>query len=261
MKGQSRPIRIGPVAQNRDRCSRRPRSWCSPEWWRGVVGSAGGITSLVSYPALLAVGIPALPANVTNLVAGAACWPGAALTSRREMAGSGPHLARRLPVAAAGAVLGAVLLLVTPPGTFTVIVPYLVAAGALALLAQPLLIAATRGLRGHALVPIGLVSVYGGYFGAGSGILLLAVTLVLLDSDLPRANALKNMLVGASTLAAAAVLAVTGPVAWPFVAPLALGLFAGSIVGPVVARRVPAPIVRVTVAALGLYLAFVLWRG
>ncbi len=55
----------------------------------GVVGSAGGITSLVSYPALLAVGIPALPANVTNLVAGAACWPGAALTSRREMAGAG----------------------------------------------------------------------------------------------------------------------------------------------------------------------------
>ena len=55
----------------------------------GVVGSAGGITSLVSYPALLALGIPALPANVTNLVAGAACWPGAALTSRREMAGSG----------------------------------------------------------------------------------------------------------------------------------------------------------------------------
>ena len=66
----------------------------------GVVGSAGGITSLVSYPALLAAGIPALPANVTNLVAGAACWPGAALTSRQEMTGAGPHLARGLPVAA-----------------------------------------------------------------------------------------------------------------------------------------------------------------
>jgi len=227
----------------------------------GVVGSAGGITSLVSYPALLAVGLPALPANVTNLVAGAACWPGSALTSRQEMAGSGARLRRSLPLAAFGAAAGAVLLLVTPPGAFAVIVPYLVAAGAVALLAQPVLTKAVRGGRGHALVPIGLIAVYGGYFGAGSGILTLAVLLVLVDPDLPRANALKNMLVGASTMAAGAVLAVTGPVAWPLVVPLAVGMFAGSLVGPVVARRVPAAVVRVAVAALGLVLAVVLWWG
>ena len=227
----------------------------------GVVGSAGGITSLVSYPALLAVGVPTLPANVTNLVAGAACWPGSALTSRREMAGSGARLRRSLPVAAFGAAVGAVLLLVTPPGAFAVIVPYLVASGALALLAQPVLTKAVRGRRGHALVPVGLIAVYGGYFGAGSGILTLAVLLVLVDPDLPRANALKNMLVGASTLAAGVVLAITGPVAWPLVAPLAVGLFAGSLVGPVVARRVPAAVVRVAVAALGLGLAVALWLG
>jgi uncharacterized membrane protein YfcA len=154
-----------------------------------------------------------------------------------------------------------VLLLLTPPGTFTIIVPYLVAAGSLALLAQPLLTRATSGRRGHALVPIGLVSVYGGYFGAGSGILLLAVALILVDPDLPRANALKNMLVGASTLAAAVVLALAGPVAWSFVAPLAIGLFGGSLVGPVLARRLPATVIRVTVAVLGLCLAVVLWRG
>ena len=227
----------------------------------GAVGSAGGITSLVSYPALLAVGVPALPANATNLVAGAACWPGAALTSRQEMAGAGSYLRRGLPVAALGAAVGAVLLLVTPAGAFAAIVPYLVAAGSVALLAQPVLTRAVRGRRGHALLPIGLIAVYGGYFGAGSGILTLAVALVLVDPDLPRANALKNMLVGASTVAAGVVLAVTGPVAWPLVAPLAIGLFAGSLVGPVVARRVPAPVVRVTVAALGLGLAVVLWLG
>src|SRR5689334_14365051 len=111
----------------------------------GVVGSAGGITSLVSYPALLAVGVPALPANVTNMVAGAACWPGSALTSRREMVGAGPGLRRELPVAALGAAVGAVLLLVTPPGTFALVVPYLVAAGAVALLAQPLLTRVVHG--------------------------------------------------------------------------------------------------------------------
>jgi hypothetical protein len=135
----------------------------------GAVGSAGGITSLVSYPALLAVGVPALPANATNLVAGAACWPGAALTSRREMAGAGSYLRRGLPVAALGAAVGAVLLLVTPAGAFAVIVPYLVAAGSVALLAQPVLTRAVRGRRGHALLPIGLIAVYGGYFGAARG--------------------------------------------------------------------------------------------
>ena len=166
-----------------------------------------------------------------------------------------------MTVAALGAAVGAVLLLVTPAGAFAAIVPYLVAAGSVALLAQPVLTRAVRGRRGHALLPIGLIAVYGGYFGAGSGILTLAVALVLVDPDLPRANALKNMLVGASTVAAGVVLAVTGPVAWPLVVPLAAGLFAGSLVGPVVARRVPAPVVRVTVAALGLGLAVVLWLG
>ena len=227
------------------------------------MGTAGGITSLVSYPALLAVGIPALPADVTNLVALVVCWPGAALTSRREMAGTGRLMARGLPVAATGAALGAVLLLVTPPGTFAVIVPFLVAAGSLALLAQPWLTA----LAAHsvpapdalALVLVGLVSVYGGYFGAGSGVLLLVVALVLLDPGLPRANAVKNMLVGATAVAAAAVFVGTGSVAWAAAGPLAAGAFVGSLLGPAVVRRVPSVLVRLAVAALGLGLAVQLW--
>jgi hypothetical protein len=109
------------------------------------------------------------------------------------------------------------------------------------------------------LVPIGLISVYGGYFGAGSGVLLVAATLILLDPRLPEANAIKNMLVGTSAVAASAVFVVAGPVAWDAVAPLAVGAFAGSTVGPIVARRVPARVVRLTVAALGLLLAVQLW--
>ncbi len=229
----------------------------------GIVGTAGGITSLVSYPALLAVGIPALPANIANLVALVACWPGAALTSRREIAGTGAFMAVGIPVAAAGAAVGAALLLSTPPGTFALIVPFLVAAGSLALLVQPHLTAAAGrqmlNQRPLTLVPIGLISVYGGYFGAGSGVLLLALTLILLDPRLPQANAIKNMLVGASAVAAAAVLVVAGPVDWAAVAPLAVGAFAGSTVGPIVARRAPARLVRLTVAALGLLLAVQLW--
>src|SRR4051794_26171013 len=156
----------------------------------GVVGTAGGITSLISYPALLAVGGPPLAADVANLVALVACWPGSALVSRRELAGAGRWLARGLPVAGAGAAGGAVLLLTTPPGVFDRLVPVLLAAGSLALLVQPVLSARLAAHRGHtsaALPLVGLVSVYSGYFGAGAGVLLLATLLVLVEPRLPEA--------------------------------------------------------------------------
>jgi uncharacterized membrane protein YfcA len=228
----------------------------------GLVGSAGGITSLISYPALLVAGVPALAANVANLVAVVACWPGSALTSRRELSGTGQWLTRGLPVTAGGGAVGAALLLATPAGTFSRVVPFLVAAGSLALLCQPWLTARRRRHRDGqllALVLLGIVSVYGGYFGAGSGVMVLALVLVLVDSRLPRANAVKNMVIGGGTVAAAAVLVVAGPVEWSAVLPLAVGLFAGSTAGPVIARRVPAHIVRQAGAALGFTLAVELW--
>jgi uncharacterized protein len=223
----------------------------------GVVGTGGGITSLVSYPALLAVGLTPLAADVANLVALVACWPGSALSSRRELAGSSRWLARGLPLVALGAAGGAVLLLTTPSGLFDRLVPWLLAAGSLALLLQPVLTRRIRTHRGPALAlpVVAAVSVYSGYFGAGAGVLLLAVLLVLVDPRLPEANAAKNMLNGASTVAAAAVLVVAGPVAWAAVVPLAAGLFAGALLGPVVVRRLPPTVIRVAVAVLGLGLA------
>ena len=230
----------------------------------GVLGTAGGITSLISYPALLAVGLGAFPANVVNLVAAVACWPGAALTSRRELVGMGPFLTRGLPVAAVGAGLGSGLLLLTPAGVFARVVPFLIAAGSLILLAQPRLTGLARQLssRGDGpviLLLVGLVSIYSGYFGAGSGILLLAVTLTLLDPQLPRANAAKNMLLGASAVTSAALFLIVVPVDWTATVPLAAGFFAGSLVGPLVARRLPARVVRIGVAGLGLVFAGYLW--
>ncbi|HEU5265673.1 MAG TPA: sulfite exporter TauE/SafE family protein [Jatrophihabitans sp.] len=229
----------------------------------GAIGAAGGITSLVSYPALLAVGVPALAANVANLVALVACWPGSALTSRRELSGSRPWLARGLPSAAAGGAFGAALLVSTPAAAFARVVPFLVAAGALTLLAQPALTA--RRERRHrdgrllALTWVALLSVYGGYFGAGSGVMILAVTLILVDQRMPQANAVKNMLVGAGVVAAALVLVLAGPVDWSAAAPLAAGLFVGSAAGPLITRNVPAAPLRWIVSALGLILAVELW--
>jgi uncharacterized membrane protein YfcA len=232
----------------------------------GLVGTAGGITSLVSYPALLLAGVAPVQANIANLVALVACWPGSAAASRPELRGRGPWLLRWGIVAAAGGAAGSVLLLNTSAGIFSRVVPFLVAAGSLALLFQPWLAARSAwgddAGRGKALLlPAGLLtlSVYNGYFGAGSGVLLLALLLLTTDPLLPRANALKNMVVGAATITSAALFAVLTRVDWAVVAALALGLFAGSLIGPAVARRLPPGVLRWLVALTGLALAIRLW--
>jgi uncharacterized membrane protein YfcA len=234
----------------------------------GVFGTAGGITSLIAYPALLLSGLPALPATVTGSVALVACWPGSALASRPELEDTGRWVLRWGTVAAAGGATGAVLLVATPPGVFGRIVPFLVAVGALALLFQPQ-VTAWRSRRTQqspragrrAVLPTGVtaVSVYNGYFGAGSGVMLLALLLITVDPEITKANALKNMLIGAASIVAAALFAIAAPVDWAAAAPLAAGLFLGSTIGPQVARRLPATVLRWLVAVLGLAFAARLW--
>ena len=228
----------------------------------GLVGTAGGITSLVSYPALLFAGVAPLQANVANIVALVACWPGSAAASRPELAGRGAWLRRWGVVAALGGTAGSVLLLVTPAGLFGRVVPFLVAVGSLALLLQPRIAAwqAARSAPGRSsalILPCGLfaLSVYNGYFGAGSGVLLLALLLLTTEPSLVTANALKNMVVGAATITSAILFAVFAHVDWTVVAPLAAGTFAGSLVGPRVARRLPPGLLRWLVALTGLALA------
>lgn len=226
----------------------------------GFVGSAGGITSLVSYPALLAVGLPALPASIANIVANVACWPGSALSSGPELRGRVVWLRRWTAVAAVGGAAGAVLLLATPPGVFERIVPALIAGGSLALLFEPRLTGWRRargGGDGRVALPLGLLvlSLYNGYFGAGAGVMTLTLMLLLVEQRLPVANALKNMLIGAATLVPAAIFALAGSVDWVAAACLALGMFIGSNLGPRVARRLPGDSLRLLIALLGLGLA------
>lgn len=227
----------------------------------GIVGTAGGITSLISYPVLLLAGVPALQASIVNTISIVACWPGAALASRPELAGRGPWLRRWSIAAGFGGTTGAVMLLSTPPGVFGRVVPFLIAAGSLALLLQPRLRSVDTSAGGQWFLGTGVValSAYNGYFGAGTGVLLLSLTLATTERHLARANALKNMLVGAASVAATVLYAVVSPVDWAAVLPLASGLFGGSTVGPWVARRLPAAVLRWLVALLGLSFAIRLW--
>jgi uncharacterized membrane protein YfcA len=232
----------------------------------GITGSVAGLASLFSYPALLAVGLPATTANVTNTVAMTISSVGATLGSRPELTGQAPVLRRYALLALAGGATGAGLLLVTPPGTFEKIVPVLVGGAAVVLLLQPWirpagLVDAGDGASTSApVITAGVlaVTIYGGYFGAAAGVLMLALLLVGLPVSLLQGNAIKNVLLGLSNAAAAIGFAVLTPVQWWAVAPLAVGLLAGSFTGPALARRVPTIVLRTAIGVAGLGLAVVL---
>ncbi|MEV0151703.1 MULTISPECIES: sulfite exporter TauE/SafE family protein, partial [unclassified Nonomuraea] len=119
----------------------------------------------------------------------------------------------------------------------------------------------SRPGAGAAALPAGLLvmSVYNGYFGAGSGVMILALLLITAEPRLPTANALKNMLIGASALVSAVAFTVFGAVEWAAVVPLGAGMFAGATLGPRVARRLPAAVLRRLAALVGLVLAVRLW--
>jgi uncharacterized protein len=232
----------------------------------GVVGSAGGIASLISYPVLLAVGIPPKPANVADTVAFVGSLPGSALGSRPELRGQGLRVLRLAPLSVAGSAAGAVLLLVTPAGVFGRIVPFLVAFAAVALLVQPRVSSWLQQHPGNhdgfwARCGLLAVWVFDGYWGVGAGVLALAVLTLAVESHLPRANALKNVLLGVADIACSIVFIACGPVRWAAVVPLGFGVLAGSRIGPSLTRRIPASVLRVMVALIGLGLAVDLWLG
>jgi uncharacterized membrane protein YfcA len=229
----------------------------------GVLGSAGGIMSLISYPALLAVGIAPLQANVTNAVALVGGGLGSTAGSRPELRAQGARLKSWLILAAIGGTAGALLLLVTPPKVFAWIVPFLLCLAALLLIVQPRVSAwrATRRRPAHpagALVGIALVSVYSGYFGAGAGVMMIALLLMLAEEHLPTANAFKNARLVVADVLPAVIFAVAGPVVWRAAVPLALGSLAVGVTGPAITRRAPSGPLRIAMALCAIALAVVL---
>ena len=234
----------------------------------GLSGTIAGLASLFSYPALLAAGLAPVAANVTNTVALTATAVGAVAGSRPELTGQAPTVRRLVVPMVLGGAAGAALLLLTPSEAFEAVVPVLVGGASVVLLVQPRIRAfaqrraATRRSTGRG-VGVGLfaIAVYGGYFGAAAGVLMLAALLVGLPVDLLRANALKNLLLGLANAAAAIGFAVAGPVDWFAAAVLAAGLLVGSWLGPAVARVLPATPLRIGIGVAGLGLAVALAIG
>ncbi|HZE33950.1 MAG TPA: sulfite exporter TauE/SafE family protein [Actinoallomurus sp.] len=225
----------------------------------GIVSTVVSLASLVSYPALLALGIPPLSANVTNTVALMFTAVGATAGSQRELAGQRGRVLRLGLLTALGGATGAALLLVTPSGTFELIAPVLIAVASLVLLVQPRLAGAAARVGGEHSGPLRFsvfaVAIYTGYFGAAGGILMLAILGAMLELPLVRVNAVKNVVSGLSNGVAALGFAFFGPVRWAAVLPLAAGFLTGGWVGPSLVRRMPGRALRVVVVVCGLAVA------
>ncbi|AZG45258.1 sulfite exporter TauE/SafE family protein [Gordonia insulae] len=225
----------------------------------GLIGYITGLASVVSYPALLAVGLNPIAANVTNTVSLVAVGIGSTAQSGRALLdGDRRRLIWGAVASLIGGTIGAVTLLLTPPGAFEAVVPFLVAVAALALLVQPML---RRWATSHEdrpwvwLIGLVVISVYGGYFGAGAGIMVLALMLVLTSEPLWRAALSKSLFLGIANTVAAVGFMIFGPVDWWAALAMAIGCLAGGWCGPPVVKRLPAEPLRIVVGIGGLALA------
>jgi uncharacterized membrane protein YfcA len=230
----------------------------------GLTGSIAGLASLISYPALLATGLPPVTANVTNTLALVLNSVGSVSASRPELKGQGRRLLPLAVAAVLGGAVGAVLLLLTPSSAFERIVPFLIAGASAAILVQrPPRELALEGAREHPVprdpwwLPLGTfaVGIYGGYFGAAAGVLLLAMYLLGTGESLPRGNAMKNVILGVANAVAAVGYIAFASVAWSAALPLAIGCLVGGRIGPRVVRRSPQAPLRRVIAVAGLALA------
>lgn len=230
----------------------------------GTVNAIAGGGSLITFPALIAAGLAPVPANVTNSVAVSPGYVGSVVGSRADLPRE--RLRALVPLAVLGGFAGCVLLLATPQRAFEVVVPFLVLAAAAVLAFQDRLrrlVGHPRSMapRRHAIALYALVAVggvYGGYFGAALGVMLVAGLALLLDERLARINALKNLLsavIGGATVVAYAVF---GPVDWVGVAVIAPATLLGGYVGSRLARRLPGAVLKAVIVTAGTVVGLVL---
>lgn len=234
----------------------------------GAINAVAGGGSLVSFPALVAVGYTAKVANITNTVA---MWPGyigGSIGYAQQLTGQRRRVLILTAPSIAGALLGSAILLYTPADSFEAIVPFLILFAAGLMAAQPRLAAWVANRRGgraqgdanvEVVVGVFLLAIYGAYFGAGLGILTLAVLAILLPDDLHRSNALKGMLSVIINAAAVVYFAIWGPVEWLPALVMAAGALAGGYLGVGWARRLSPERLRLAVIAYAVVAAVVIF--
>ena len=230
----------------------------------GAINSVAGGGTLISFPTLIWLGMPSIPANATNTVA---LWPGSLGSVwgyRREMRGIDPRVWALVLPSVVGGIAGAVLLYQTPTEVFDRLVPVLILFATCLFMAQEPLqrrfnLAPYHPARSHWLSWVMffqlLVGLYGGYFGAGIGILMLAALSVMGHTDIHQMNGIKNVLAVAVNAVASAYFIVSGLVVWSDALVMAVGAVIGGVGGAGLARRIGRTAVRRIVVVIGFAMA------
>jgi uncharacterized membrane protein YfcA len=232
----------------------------------GAVNAIAGGGSLITFPTLIATGLPSVDANVTNSVSVFPGYVSSVFGSRADLVGQGRRVRAIIPASVVGSAAGCALLLLTPGRVFEVVVPFLVLGAAATLAFQERL----RGLVGHprqlsekraaitlqAVVFVG--AIYGGYFGAALGVMYVAALALVLDEPLKRINALKNVLSASVGLVTVVVFALFADVHWGAVLVLAPATIVGGYVGARLARRLPAKVLRILIVTFGTVIGLIL---
>ena len=229
----------------------------------GTINTVVGSGTLITFPTLLAFGVPPVTANVSNTIGLVPGSVSGAIGYRRELEGQLPRLLRLGTASVAGGVAGAVLLLVLPAAAFDAIVPVLIGLGCVLVLLQPRISAAmARRATSRGTAPpehgavwvwvlVFLAGIYGGYFGAAQGVILMAILGVGLQETMQRNNATKNVLALLVNLVAAIVFVFVAKVNWPVAGLIAVGAVVGGQVGATVGRRLPPLALRLVIVAVG----------
>lgn len=238
----------------------------------GMVNALAGGGTLITFPMLTAVGVPAVMANVTNTVALLPGYLGGTFAQARDLQGQEKRLWFALPAGFIGGLLGGLLLLNTGEKLFREIVPFLIllASGLLAL-QDPVRTWLTRraaqsgrkpAAEWWAALPIGLAAIYGGYFGAGLSVIILAVLGLILEDSLTRLNAIKQIISFSANLAAAIFFVFSGKVLWPVALIMAVGALLGGALGGKLAGTVRPATLRWMVVTIGVIVGVIyLVRG
>lgn len=229
----------------------------------GAVNAIAGGGSLITFPVLLASGLPAVTASMTNTVAMCPGYLGATIAQRRDLEGQGRRALQLVPLSLVGSLAGAYILLHTTEKAFQTIVPFLLVFAAALLALQGKLRSFIAHHTGHsrsmavAVLPVGLSAVYGAYFGAGMGVIILAILAVVIDDALVRTNALKQLMSLIINTCAAIVFLSQGHVDWLVALVIAIASLAGGLVGGKLASRFPEPLLRGVAIAVALGVAAV----
>jgi hypothetical protein len=235
----------------------------------GAINALAGGGTLITFPTLLALGIPPVIANVTSTVALCPGYFGATLAQLKDIRSQSQRLWLVLPAALVGGILGGILLLHTEEKVFQALVPFLILLAALLLAIQtPLRAWLNRRLQAHsaqgipavwAMPLVLLAAVYGGYFGAGLSVIVLAALALILDDSLTRLNALKQAVAFGVNIAAASFFLFSGKVVWSLALVMAIGALIGGVLGGKLASNVNPNTLRWLVVSIGILVALAYW--